>query len=117
MVEFRAEDVADLAHAGKVLRAAVDVDDLLEEREPFVVMRVDITDDSFLGSAQSIDLRLRDRGDRQNSNGQYRNLESTHPRKCTSASTLGHEVLRDPRAFVGGHAWRGFFQHVRERLN
>ena len=41
----RAEHAADLAHALEVLRAAVDVDDALEQRERVAVVRVDEIDE------------------------------------------------------------------------
>ena len=47
-VECRTKDRAHLAHAGVVLRAAVDVDHALEERQSFSNMRVDVRRDCAL---------------------------------------------------------------------
>ena len=48
-VELLAEEIADGAHAGEVVRAAVDVDGLLEQRERVGVARVDRRDDRAFG--------------------------------------------------------------------
>ena len=56
-VELRAKDVADLAHAREVLRAAVDVDDALEQRERLGVVRVDRLDDCPLAAGERRRLR------------------------------------------------------------
>ena len=49
-VELGGEQLADLAHAGKVLRAAVDVDGPFEERQRLGVVGVHVSDDrAFVG--------------------------------------------------------------------
>ena len=40
-VQLLPKDLPDLLHAGMILGAAVDVDDPLEQRQRFVVVRVD----------------------------------------------------------------------------
>ena len=44
-LELGAEDPPDLADAGEILSAAVDVDDPLEQRERLIVMSVHVRDD------------------------------------------------------------------------
>ena len=51
-LELGAEQLADFPDAVEVLRAAVDVDHALEERERVGVVRVDVVDERALGSAR-----------------------------------------------------------------
>ena len=58
-IELGAEHVADAAHAREVHRAAVDVDDALEQRQRARVVRVDVTNDRTLVGGKRCG-RLRD---------------------------------------------------------
>ena len=48
-VELRPKDIADLAHPREILRAAVDVDDFLQQRKRLGVAGVDGCHDGLLG--------------------------------------------------------------------
>ena len=52
-VELGAKRATDLSDALEILRAAVDVDDALEQRECVLVVRVDIGDERALVGSQS----------------------------------------------------------------
>jgi hypothetical protein len=54
---LRAQNVGDLADAGEILRAAVDVDDALELREAAGIVRVHGLDDGALGGREVGPLR------------------------------------------------------------
>jgi hypothetical protein len=47
-VELAAEHGADFPYAVEILSAAVDIDDALEQRERFLVVRVDVADERAL---------------------------------------------------------------------
>jgi len=48
-LEARPQDVGDPAHAGEIHRAAVDVDDLFEQRDRALLLRLDPLDERALG--------------------------------------------------------------------
>jgi hypothetical protein len=53
-LEFLLEDLPDRSHSGSVVRAAVDVDDPLEERERFSVVSIDGPGDRSLRNREGL---------------------------------------------------------------